>query len=143
MSVFCKEGEMGFYSGLVEKVWGASPQPPPQQVSELHVPQFVKDNVYLTVSGGLALVKGPKSLLLGAVSALFCRLVQNGSIPSQHKPLIDHAMKVIQPVLDKPITVADMVAFSALMMFDDFAPMTSWWIGLTVALLILPKPRED
>jgi hypothetical protein len=134
---------MSFYSGLLQKVWGAPAQPPPQQMPEVRIPQFVKDNVYLTVSGGLALVRGPKPLLLGAVSALFCRLVQNGSIPSQHKPLVEHALKVIQPVLDHPTTVADMVAFSALMMFDDFAPMTSWWIGLTAALLILPQTRQD
>ena len=116
------------------------PVQPPQQ--EIQVPQFVKDNVYLTVTGGLSLIRGPKTLAFGAVTALFFKMVQSGTVPSQHKPLVDRFIEVIQPVLDQPLTVADMVAFCALLMFDDFAPVASWWIGLTATLVVLTKQRQ-
>ena len=127
----------------LSKWWPTEPPPQQQPPQQIQVPQFVKDNTYLTVSGGLAVIKGPKTVILGAVTALFIKMVQSGSIPSQHKPLIDRFVEVIQPVLDEPMTVADMVAFCALMMFDDFAPVTSWWIGLTASLVLLTKQRRD
>ncbi|MFQ5728851.1 MAG: hypothetical protein ACE5GN_00630 [Waddliaceae bacterium] len=120
-------------------------QSPPQlpTAQEIQIPQFVKDNAYLTASAGLAVLKGPKTLAFGGASALFCRLVSSETIPSRHKPLVDRFLTIIQPVLDQPLSVADTVAFCALMMFDDFAPITTWWIGLNVALLLLPKPRQE
>lgn len=118
----------------------APPEPRPQ---EIQVPQFVKDNVYLTVSGGLALIRGPKTLILGGAGALFCKLVQSNTVPSQTKPLVDRAIEVIRPVLDEPMTVADLVALCACMMFDDFAPFATAWIGFTATLTFLTKQRQE
>jgi hypothetical protein len=124
-----------------DKTVGSLRGQPPQTLSaqEIQISQFVKNNAYLTATAGLALLKGPKTLAFGAASALFCRMVSNGTIPSRHKPLVDRFLTVIQPVLDQPISVADTVAFCALMMFDDFAPITTWWIGLNTAMLLLTK----
>jgi len=123
--------------------WGGAQQPQPQpQHQEIKVPQFVKDNLSLTVSGGLALIKGPQTLILGGAGALFCKLVQSGTVPSQTKPLVDRVIEVIQPVVDEPMTVPDMVALCALMMFDEFAPFATAWIGFTATLVLLANRRQ-
>lgn len=124
--------------------WGGVQQPQPQpQHQEIKVPQFVKDNLSLTVSGGLALIKGPQTLILGGAGALFCKLVQSDTVPSQTKPLVDRVIEVIQPVVDEPMTVPDMVALCALMMFDEFAPFATAWIGFTATLVLLASRRQE
>lgn len=120
--------------------WGNRAEPLPQ---EIRIPQFVKDHVYLTVSGGLALIKGPKTLVLGGAGALFCKLVQSNRVSSQTKPLVDRVVEVIQPVVDAPMTTADLVALCVCMMFDDFAPFATAWIGFTATLILLAKQNRD
>ena len=122
----------------------AAPQPSPQQsfFQELQIPTFIKENRYLAASVGLALLRGPKTLTLGAVTALFFRLVSNNTFPSQSKPLVDRFLTIVQPFIDQPLAVVDAVAFCALMMFDGPAPVTTWWMGLHAGLLVLPKSHR-
>ena len=118
--------------------WLGQPPPPPAQ--EIQIPKFVKENAYLTAAIGLAVLKDPRCLALGAASAFCLRLISEEKISSQFKPLSERFLTLIQPALDRPMTVADMVGVSALMMFDGLAPLATWWIGLSVALLAMPKP---
>ena len=120
-----------------------APPPPQPQIQQIQVPQFVKDNVYLAVSGGLALIRGPMTLIVGGAGAVFCQLVRSDTVPSQTKPLADRMVEVIQPVIEAPMTVPDMVALCACMMFDDFAPFATAWIGFSATLYILTKQRQE
>ncbi len=100
-------------------------------------PPLLKTHAYTAAAVTFALLKEPRFLALGAVSAVFINVVAQGTAPSHLRPLAVHMLTALKPVLDQPATTADLCAVAALMMFDHFSPLASVWVGFSATLLTI------
>lgn len=114
---------------------GQPPQPKPAEIQPMALPEALKDHASLAVCAGVSLMREPRFLLLGSATSLCMNAVAKGQLSSQFRPLAERAVSVLKPMLDTPMSTADVIMLISLMAFDEFSPYACFFVGVQAGLL--------